>query len=75
MNLKFWINIFKKCVINLKFSVMLGEFGGLESKMKKEKKAIEQEIEDLEKYFSESSMESDNEDEEPPAAAGQAISV
>ncbi len=54
---------------------MLGEFGGLESKMKKEKKAIEQEIEDLEKYFSESSMESDNEDEEPPAAAGQTISV
>jgi hypothetical protein len=43
------------------------------AKIKKEEQVSEQEIEHLERYFSDSSLESDDEPDPPPAAA--AISV
>jgi hypothetical protein len=40
-----------------------------------EAKLVEKEIDDLERYFSESSLDSDDEEEPPAAAAAQAVFV
>ena len=44
-------------------------------KIKKEEQVLEQEIEHLERYFSDSSLESDDEPDPDPPSAAAAISV